>query len=127
MILFLDDDSNRAALAYQRMSKEDRERVIWCQTAEEAIVTLNDYSNKLEKAMLDHDLGGEHYVNTKRNDCGMEVVRFLEKLSEDNPKKFSNLKNTIFIIHTWNEHAGPVMVERLSKLGLKVEYRPFGL
>jgi len=32
-----------------------------------------------------------------------------------------------FVIHTWNDHAGPIMVERLRKIGLKVELKPFGM
>lgn len=125
MILFLDDDPARAALAYQRFKPTDRERVIWCQTAEEAICTLRDYKDKLTAVMLDHDLGGEHYVHTAREDCGMEVVRYLEKLAKKN--ELGGLKNAHYRIHTWNVDSGNVMYRRLKGIGLKVEYLPFGL
>lgn len=125
MILFLDDDPQRAVMAYDRMPEADRPKTIWCQTAEEAITTLRDY--ELERVHLDHDLGGETYVNTKREDCGMEVVRYLEKRAHKDPKWFEKFATTKFIIHSWNTHAGPLMVERLEKLGLNVEYKPFGM
>ena len=124
MILFLDDDPNRAALAYQRMNEEDRNNTIWCQTAEEAIYTLKDYKEVLTQVYLDHDLGGQTYVHSAREDCGMEVIRFIEKLSAEDLAYFNGTK---FVVHTWNESAGPKMVERLHKLGLGAEYKPFGM
>jgi len=127
MILFLDDNPNRAAVAYQRMLPSVRDRVIWCQTAEEAIKTLEDYRTVLELVMLDHDLGGEEFVNSKREDCGMEIIRFLEKYSHQEPEKFETFIDIKFIIHSWNKPAGLIMGERLQKLGIKyVKYQPFG-
>ena len=84
MILFMDDDPARAVLAYNRMKPEDRSKTIWCMTAKEAIITLQDYKDSLTAVMLDHDLEGESFVNSKREDCGMEVVRFLEKMNKNN-------------------------------------------
>lgn len=127
MILFLDDNPRRAVLAHERMPVADREQTLWCQTAEEAIVTLWDYRDRLDAVHLDHDLGGEEYVNTKREDCGMEVVRYLEKMSRDKPEEFKKLQAAKFVVHSWNSHAGPIMVDRLSKIGLDVEYKPFGM
>ncbi len=127
MILFLDDSPERAAIAYSRMVEKERSKVIWCMTAEEAIITVWDYRKVLEKVMLDHDLGGKTYVHTSRDDCGMEIVRFLENKARTEPEEFENLKKAQFIVHTWNEYAGPVMVERLKKLGLKTVHIPFGM
>lgn len=122
MILFLDDDPNRAALAHQRWSKERRENTIWCTTAEEAILTLRDY--ELDEVHLDHDLGGRTYVNSLREDCGMEVVRWIECRSSDEREKWSK---TRFVIHSWNAPASIEMLQRLQKLGLKVQRIPFGM
>jgi len=127
VILFLDDNPQRAVLAYNRMPETDRGETIWCQTAQEAIITLWDYRDRLDKVYLDHDLGGRQYVNTKREDCGMEIVRYLEKMSNDHPDEFAKLKDTEFVVHSWNGHAGPLMTERLLKLGLDVKYIPFGM
>ena len=125
MILFMDDDPARAALAYQRMKPEDRDRTIWCRTAKEAIITLKDYKNSLTAVMLDHDLEGESFVNSKRDDCGMEVVRVLEKMNKEN--SLENLTKVKFIVHTWNIEAGLIMEKRLREIGLKVIFIPFGL
>lgn len=127
MILFMDDSPHRAVLAHERMSVSDRENTLWCMTAEEAIITLWDYRDRLDAVHLDHDLGGEEYVNTKREDCGMEVVRSLERMSRDTPEEFEKLKVARFIVHSWNFHAGPLMTKRLQDIGLNVEYIPFGL
>ena len=127
MILFLDDSTERAVMAYNRMPVKERGNTIWCKTAEEAIITLWDYREVLTKVYLDHDLGGEAFVNTKREDCGMEVVRWLEKTSHKHPEEFEKLTSTEFIIHTWNTHAGPIMTDREQKIGLKVRYVPFGM
>jgi len=124
MILFLDDSPERAALAYQRFKPKDRERTIWCKTVEEAIYTLRDYKDHLTAVLLDHDFGGKH-VHTAREDCGMEIVRYLERLHKKN--ELGNLKNIYYKIHTWNIDSGNVMFKRMKNIGLKVEYIPFGL
>lgn len=122
LILFLDDSPERAAIAYQRMLSNVRDRVIWCATAEEAITTLKDYVDKLEVVMLDHDLGGYKYMNSKSEESGMEVIRFLEHFED-----VGKLKKTIFVVHTHNIEAGKIMVERLKKLRIeKVIHSPFG-
>lgn len=126
MILFLDDNHNRAAVMYQRMTDKERNKTIWCQTAAEAIDVIWNYRDRLEIAMLDHDLGGESYVNVKREDCGMEIIRFLEKRAWHDKKEFKKLQNCTFIVHSHNTYAAPRMVERLQAIGLKAIYQPFG-
>lgn len=127
MLLFLDDEPQRAVLAYNRMSVEDRNNTIWCRTAEEAMLTIWDYRDVLKKVSLDHDLGGQEYMNTKREDCGMAIVRFLEKKAHKEPEEFKKLEDTLFVIHSWNNHAAPIMQDRLSKIGLNTVWIPFGL
>ena len=127
MILFLDDVAQRAVMAYNRMSVIDREHTIWCTTAAETIQTVWDYRDNLTKVSLDHDLGGQQYMNTKREDSGMEVIRFLEKKARKEPEEFKKLEGTLFIIHSWNLHAAPIMQDRLSKLGLNSVWIPFGM
>lgn len=127
MILFLDKDPQRAVMAFNRMNKKDQENTIWCRTAEEAILTFWDYRDVLTEARLEHDLGDEPYANTRSEECGMEVVRFLERKHIEESEEFEKLKNINIVVHTWNDHAGPLMTERLRKIGLKVELKPFGL
>lgn len=125
MILFLDDDPARAALAYQRYNPADREKTIWCSTVEEAIATLRDYRDQLTCVSMGHDFGGMKNVHTAREDCGMEIVRYLEKLAKKN--LLGKLKDARFRVHTWNVDSGNVMYRRLKGIGLKVDYIPFGL
>jgi len=127
MILFLDGDSQRAVLAFNRMNKEDQENTIWCRTTEEAILTFWDYRDVLKEARLEHDLGEEPYANTRSEECGMEVVRFLERKHIEEAEEFEKLKGIVIRVHTHNEHAGPIMTERLRKLGIKTEWVPFGM
>lgn len=121
MILFLDDDHARAAITYQRWSPERVAHTIWCQTAQEAIATLRDY--ELEEVHLDHDLGGTHFQDSRAENSGMEVVRWLERHAEGDPK----WEKTVFTVHSHNPPAAQQMVLRLRDLGFNVKYVPFGL
>jgi len=124
VIIFLDDDPNRAALMYQRMKIVDRDRTMWCQTADQTIEALKSEMKRLHQVHLDHDLGGQTYVDSRREDTGMEVVRWLEKRSESELFWF---KKAEWRVHTWNPPAGERMTERLRALGFQVVYRPFGM
>jgi hypothetical protein len=116
----MDDDSHRAALMYQRMTPADQRRTIWVTTAQEAIGVLRDYRLRLEHVFLDHDLGGRTYVHSGREDCGMEVVRFLEKQD-------AAAYDCDFVVHSWNIPAGKKMTERLNKHGYRAVHHPFGM
>lgn len=121
ILVFIDGSSERAAVHFQRLSKPDQERTFWAPTVDEAIPILWDYRQRLEEVSLEHDFGGDTYVHSAREDCGMEVVRWLE---HRDPADYAHVK---FIIHTWNEVASPKMVARLRKAGYKVEAMPFGM
>ena len=123
MYLFLDDDPGRAALACQRWPKEKSNNTMWCTTAAETISVLKDYWKELEEVHLDHDLGGDTWVDSRRDDCGMEVVRWFENIPELRLEKYKDVK---FIIHSWNFPAAREMHLRLLDLGLKSHLVPFG-
>lgn len=120
IILFLEDDSNRAALQFQRMKNKDQFRTFWVKTVPEAIGVLKDYRVRLDIVSLGYDLNGEMYNHAAREDCGMEVVRWLEK---QDPESYSHVK---FIIHSWNSNAGKKMAKRLFEKGYNVIRVPFG-
>lgn len=127
MILFLDPDSKRAVLAYQRMTPEDRESTIWAKTFLEAQTTIYNYRNELTRVHLEHDLGEQPYMNTGSEESGMEVVRYLERLEKHSYPEFAPLKKVEWIVHSYNEHAAPIMVERMTKIGLSAKWIPFGM
>ena len=68
-ILFLDDDDLRAEVFLG-----DHPQAVWVQTAAECIAKLEE---PWDEVHLDHDLGGEVFVNIDRDDCGMAVVRWI--------------------------------------------------
>jgi hypothetical protein len=112
-VLFLDDDPSRAA-----MFQEECPHAVWVQTAAECIEHL---ANPWDEVHLDHDLGGEHFVDTDRDDCGMEVVRWLC----GPPRK--HLKSTRFTIHSHNLIAATMMGMHMTVNGFKCDLRPFGV
>jgi hypothetical protein len=91
---------------------------VWVQTAEDCIGRLSESWHKVH---LDHDLGGEVFVDSSRADCGMEVVRWL---CNQPPDRF---QDTLFIVHTYNSEAGQTMVSALRDRRYEAVYRPFGV
>lgn len=111
-ILFLDDDHRRADVFLKRCPE-----AVWVLTAGDCIVRLVETWDEVH---LDHDLGGEKFVDVNRDDCGMAVVRWL--CAEDR----RNLRNARFFIHSYNFGAASLMVECLLQNGYTAEFRPFG-
>lgn len=111
-ILFLDDNPNRAAEFLRQNSS-----VLWVTTSAECIAAL--HAQNWSEIHLDHDLGGEVYVESGRADCGMEVVRYMERLQCSPTAEV--------IVHSWNSPAAIEMVTRLRRVGYNAMYRPFGI
>ena len=109
-ILFLDDSPDRAEKFLATYP-----HAVWVQTAAECIEKLR--GGLWHEVCLDHDLGGESMVDSNREDCGAEVVRWI-------------LMNRPFIkrviVHTWNEPAGRRMVADLHRREYNAVYAPFG-
>ena len=87
------------------------------QTAEECLARL---AEPWDEVHLDHDLGGETFVDHERDDCGMAVVRWLC----DEPRR--HLRAARFVVHSHNPNAACVMAFHLQVTGYRVEVRPFG-
>lgn len=111
-LLFLDDDPERAEVFLK-----DYPHAVWVQTAADCIEKLGETWDEVH---LDHDLGGERYVNLDREDCGMEVVRWICLLPRP------HLKKTRFYIHSHNASAATMMAMQILSNGFFVEVRPFG-
>lgn len=111
-ILWLDDDAYRTK--HIKPSFIGKGAFTWVKTAEECIEQLK--ADKVwDWVFLDHDLGGEIFVESGREDCGMEVVRWIV---EKQPI-ISHI-----IIHTANSVAGKTMLERLREIEYDVKYIP---
>ncbi len=111
--LFLDDDPERAAVFLVEYPD-----AVWVETVKACIERLGETWDEVH---LDHDLGGEQYVDLTRNDCGMAVVRWLEA----EPRL--HLRVTRFVVHSHNAVAAYLMTLQMRSLGLRVETSPFGL
>jgi hypothetical protein len=112
-ILFLDDDPTRAEIFL-----DANPEAVWVETARECIDRL---AEEWDEVHLDHDLGGERFVDLSREDCGMEVVRWL--CLEPHP----HLKGTRFLVHSHNPVAAEMMAMQIHVAGFQVESRPFGV
>ncbi len=111
-VLFLDDDPLRAEVFLK-----ENPRAVWVKTVVECLARLEE---RWHEVHLDHDLGGEQFVELDRQDCGMEVVRWLCL------QRRKHLRRTRFYVHTHNPDARSTMAERLALGGYIVEVRPFG-
>jgi hypothetical protein len=111
--LFLDDDPDRASVFLR-----EHPDAVWVQTVPECLTRL---AEPWDEVHLDHDLGGEQFVDVNRADCGMEVVRWLGQA----PRK--HLRKAQFTVHSHNLAAAFEMTYRLQLLGYRVQARPFGV
>lgn len=101
--IFVLEDSCERLRAFSDAFVNDRMVVTNC--AETAILFLN--SHKFDYIFLDHDLGGEVYVDINRKDTGSEVCREINDLNKDSQ----------FIIHSWNINGAENMKMTLGGKG----------
>ncbi len=111
-VLFLDDDPRRAERFLRQVPT-----AVWVKSVAECLPRLIE---TWEEIHLDHDLEGQTLVDPKREDSGMEVIRWLCK--EPRP----HLRQTRFFVHTHNFVAGLLMVLQMHDSGYTAEFRPFG-
>jgi CheY-like chemotaxis protein len=96
-VLFLDDDPVR-----HKAMRDMLPGITHVYTADEAIEALSvgDYS----EVFLDHDLGGEVYVDSEEYNTGMTVAKWLAK----------NKQDATIIIHSYNPIGARNMVVKLK-------------
>ena len=108
-IFFLDDNPDRT-----QSFLESYPEAYTVSTAQAAIAALQ--GSFYDYVFLDHDLGGEAWVDSSRPDTGMEVVRWIM----ENQPQISNI-----VVHSHNTVAAPAMVDRLSRAGYNAYAIPF--
>jgi len=109
-ILFLDD-----SLVRTKKFRSNWPFAIIVHTSDDAISKLASNTN-WDYVFLDHDLGGEIYVDSSREDCGMTVVRWIV---EHKPQI-----GTI-IVHSLNAPARESMVSDLRNAGFTTHSVPY--
>ena len=111
-ILFLDDNSQRLKSFKSKVPSAKT-----CKTAQECIEILQK-QEVWNIVFLDHDLGGEEMVESGREDCGMEVVRWIQ----ENEPQIRNI-----IVHSHNGPAGMEMVNKLQDAKYIASYVPYSI
>ena len=110
-ILFLDDDPLRCA-RFQALYAD----AAVVTTAPQAVAALR--AQAWELVCLDHDLGGEMYVDSARADTGMGVVRWIVAARPAVDR---------FIVHSFNDVGAALMVEALVGAGYRTTRVYFGV
>jgi CheY-like chemotaxis protein len=109
-VLFLDDDSERWNIFNQDLVKDQDIELIWVKTSDEAIKKLKQ--TKWDIISLDHDLGGQSYVESGLG-TGYEVAK---NISED-----FYYNDKLIFVHSWN----PEGAKNMRKVLKKSLYIPF--
>jgi len=108
-ILFLDDDPYRT-----KHFKSKKPFAVCVATAKGCIEELQ--KDDWDYVFLDHDLGGETFVDSDQEETGMEVVRWIQ---ENKP----NIKKVI--VHSLNYPAATNMLSKITDLEYNAVYVPF--
>lgn len=109
-IYILEDDPNRMRY-FDREFKIDADEYVHADNAAGMIelIEADSYNaDPIDVLFLDHDLGGEQFVDSSEKNTGMGVVRWLV---EHKPEI------RLIIVHTLNPPAGLEMVQRLQMAG----------
>ena len=112
-VLVLDDDPARLR-AFKEKHGQDHD-ICAVETAAEATERLA-VGAPWDFVFLDHDLGGEVFVDSAGKNTGMEVVRHICKVHP-----------TIgfVVVHSLNARAGNEMVAKLRDAGYPAKYMPW--
>lgn len=111
-VLFLDDDPSR-----QRTFRSAVPHAVITTEAAECIYELLRQRDTWDFVFLDHDLGGNIFVDSNLANTGAEVARWIAKHLP---------KINMIIIHSYNSPGAAVMTRTLREAGYQTEYLPFG-
>jgi len=98
-VLILEDDLERMKYFKTSLGPVYVE-ITHVETAQECIEEMQ--KNKFDWIFLDHDLGGEIFVDTENKNTGSEVARWMS----DNWDRFTDSE---IIIHSYNQPAARIM------------------
>jgi len=108
-IFFLDDDKTRIEVFSALCSD-----AVIVETSLEAISAIG--SKSWDIVFLDHDLGGEQFIDSGRKDTGAEVARWIVK---------NKPKIDLIVVHSYNPDGAENMRSLLSQAGYNVKKIPF--
>ena len=113
-IIFLDDDPARQKKC--RKAIPSAEIVATAHECIKQIKKMIKNEGKIDLLFLDHDLGGQVFVSSSREDCGFEVVRWI---CENKPEIKA------IVLHSMNVPAAENMEKALRREGYITERTPF--
>lgn len=116
-IFILEDDPARITAFQFALVNHDLTICKWLGGPDGAIKRF-DYSKQYDLILLDHDLGGQVYVNSDEEETGFQFVKHLGKRPEswDPP----------VVVHSWNPEGAKNMQKLLEENGWSVYLSPFG-
>lgn len=109
-ILFLDDRSKRIHSALDKFKVYDLTIVT---NVTECLRFLSN--EEWDIVYLDHDLGGHEFMDTNSHECGMEILRYIDRTGWPVDKKKPR-----FVIHSSNSFAAMAMEEYLKEMDFSV-------
>lgn len=111
-VIFLDDDENR-----QRQMKSMLPVIKQVYTADEAINEI-DHEGFIDCLFLDHDLGGEIYVDSSVQNTGAAVAKWIvANVRQENIGRI--------VLHSFNPVGAQNMYQTLSPHFQQVDISPF--
>jgi len=110
MILFLDDSRER-----RKKFRSHFPSALIVSTAAECIAALGAYP-EIGQLWLDHDLGGEEFADSRNENTGMEVVRWIVRWKP---------KIREIIVHSLNHDEARNMHDDLEAAGYACSLVPF--
>lgn len=128
-ILFVDDENQRRKLFIKRWSDAE---VFTCETSQNAIdILYNEYDQSFDYIYLDHDLGNiEREPSESMYDPSptfpITTRPFVRHVCRNADKLQTKLlKNTTFIIHSWNSEAAEWIQKMLTDYGYTAKIEKF--
>lgn len=122
-VFMLDDDEQRFNLIFFMAMKYGWE-LVWRQTADEAIEALGEENPGFDLILLDHDLGGQVYVESGPG-TGQEVAEWLAR-NVYQPQFLHRVPQPRVVVHSWNPDGGKRMFNTLTDAGYDVDRVYFG-
>lgn len=121
-IVVLEDDKTRIKHFKKRFNKKFKKYKVDLQVfdnAKDCKIYLNETIKRVNLLFLDHDLGGEVFVDSSKENTGSEVVRFLTARQNMMPRTIGYV-----MLHTLNNVEAPKMYSNLKSAGFNVFLTP---
>lgn len=113
-IFILEDDMERIKLFWEYGKAHDLTVVT---SVSEAI---KHWKPPYDLVLLDHDLGGEHYVDSEKENTGYQFVKYLTSI------EYGTYEPPKFIVHSFNYQGALNMTIELRTAGFDAVMQSFG-